>query len=216
MQTAERLFMDNVTYNRNLSKARTKPKHSIPRQGMVFILTPDEVIEVLRDHGLDITRRTLFNWEKAGLVPEAERGSFGQGGGKWSDYPDETIPEALTAHLLKGVYRLKHAEIARAREGYNMGKLKPYSGVWGAVIQRIKEEGYSQVQQTISPSTVRVSKGIDELVNENPKALGKLIEMIEFFQSDIWRELEERRKTGEISGDMSMSEALKIIKSLEK
>jgi len=105
-------------------------------------MTPDEVIKKLKAQGVTITVRTLQNWVNAGLVPKPERGRKGTGG-SWADYPPETIPEALTAHLLKDMYRLKNDEIKKARRGYLEGRRFPYSRVYGwcyeAVVKGRKE-----------------------------------------------------------------------------
>lgn len=162
MQTAERLFNDNVRYSRSLAKSKTRPRHRVaPRlRGrcstvkVAIIVTPDEVIEKLREHGVDITRRTLFNWETDGLIPEAKRGSYGQGGGKWTHYPDETIIEALTVSILKEVYRLRHDEISRARKNFNERKLEPYSLLWGATLARVEADGYEHVRANTTPFSV--------------------------------------------------------------
>lgn len=106
---------------------------------------PNEVIEELEKRGINITVRTLQNWVNAGLVPKPERGRKGTGG-SWADYPEETIPEALTAHLLKDVQRLKNSEIAEARKSYYEGKRAPFSDAWGQVVELLKQGNqYSEV-----------------------------------------------------------------------
>jgi len=112
-------------------------------------VTPDEVIKKLEEHGLDITRRTLLRWESEGLIPKPERGSYGQGGGKWTNYPDETIPEALTVSMLKDFYRLKHSEIAEARKAYKDGRAGVHASIWGAVLAR-GESGYEPDDEAAS------------------------------------------------------------------
>lgn len=103
---------------------------------MGYKLTPDLVVEQLEAQGVNITRRTLLNWEKAGLIPKAKRGSYGQGGGKWADYPTDTIPEALTAQILKDVYRFTNKEVAEARKiAYEGNLLNWRSMLW----QELKE-----------------------------------------------------------------------------
>ena len=104
-------------------------------------MNPDQVIEKLKEHGLDITVRTLQRWVKDGLLPEPKRGTHGRGTGSWADYPDETIPEALTVSILKDVYRLKHSEIAEARKAYKEGRAGVHASIWGAVLAR-GESGY--------------------------------------------------------------------------
>lgn len=135
MQTAEQLFNDNVRYNQMLCKYKTTKKVRVGACKM----TPDQVIRELKKRDADITRRTLFNWEEAELIPKAKRGSYGQGGGKWADYPDETVSEALTAYLLKNVYRLKNAEIAEARKGYKEGNKRFFTDTYIYYLNHIKK-----------------------------------------------------------------------------
>lgn len=202
-------------FGRTLAKARTKPKHSIVRQRAVFVVTPDEVIRALEEQGLNITRRTLFNWEKAGLVPEAKCGSYGQGGGKWTDYPEETVPEALTAHLLKGVYQLKHSEIAEARSAYREECLAPHSCTWGATIERIQREGYSRARQTISPFMMNLSKELAAIVTDHSEDSDRLAmalaAVLDFLQSELSWELRRKYEEGIIPEGMSLTEALKVM-----
>lgn len=103
-------------------------------------MLPDEIIGELKQRGITITRRTLLNWEKAGLVPEATRGSYGQGGGKWADYPEETIPAAMTAYLLKEVYQLKNADIAEARKGFFEGRPAFFKDTYGYYYLKMEPE----------------------------------------------------------------------------
>ena len=55
--------------------------------------------EVLKS--VDISRETLRRWVNAGLIPTPERGNNGRAGGRWSEYPVETLWEiAAASHLL--------------------------------------------------------------------------------------------------------------------
>lgn len=116
----------NSVENARLAKHKTKPQHKLPMRTkgpiypvkVVGQVTPDEVVEALRKRGIEKHRKTLLRWEKQEIIPQAKRGSYGQGGGKWADYPDHTVDEALTAELLQDVYRFKLNEIAQARIGY--------------------------------------------------------------------------------------------------
>ena len=147
------LHLENSLNNARITKSRTKPRHRLePRlKGwcspvkVVGKVNPDEVIKELKKHGVDIHRKTLLRWEKAELVPAAKRRALGQGRGWETDYPDETIPEALTAHLLKDVQRLRNSEIAEARKGYYEGKRAPYSETWGHIADLVKKHPYSEV-----------------------------------------------------------------------
>lgn len=68
-------------------------------------MSPDEVIERLKELGVEMSRPTLSRYEKQGLIPKAKRGSLGRAGGRFSEYPPETVPEAFAAwSLLHGKY----------------------------------------------------------------------------------------------------------------
>jgi len=141
LQTAERLFNDNVRYTKAMIYRR-------PAKAWIWgglKVGPNEVIGELKKRGVNITVRTLQNWVNAGLVPKPERGRKGTGG-SWADYPPETVPEALTVHLLKDIQRLRNAEIAEARKGYYEGKQTPFSDAWGQVVELLKQgNSYSEV-----------------------------------------------------------------------
>jgi len=65
-------------------------------------MKPNDVIEQLKELGVDISRETLRRWVNANLIPEPERGNLGRGQGRYSEYPQETVWEAFAAwHLLK-------------------------------------------------------------------------------------------------------------------
>lgn len=219
MQTAEQLFNDNVRYNRSLAKSMTRPKHRVaPRlKGwcstvkVAIIVTPDEVIKKLEEHGLDITRRTLLRWEGEGLIPKPERGSYGQGGGKWTNYPDETIPEALTVSILKDVYRLKHSEIAEARKAYNEGKLAYYSTTWGDTLQSIKRDGY---RRDISTYFVAMQKHAENTVCEELGAYGDET-AVSMRILEAWAFLDTKMRKGELPRDMPLSEVLRVLKDMK-
>lgn len=66
--------------------------------------------EVLRN--ASISYETLRRWVNAGLVPTPKRGNMGRAGGRWSEYPPETVWEiAAAAHLLKAHSMKQVAEI---------------------------------------------------------------------------------------------------------
>lgn len=67
----------------------------------VGIMTPDEILRKLEKNGIRISRKTLYNWEKAALIPEPEfRNS------RTADYPIETYSQVFAAYtfLQSGVY----------------------------------------------------------------------------------------------------------------
>lgn len=110
---AEKLFIDNAVYNSNMAKARAKPR--IYGIGRGDIMTPDEVLAALEKLDVVITRRTLLNWEKWGLIPEPKRGGLGKGKGRFANYPDDTPAEAYAAWFFLG-RRLKVKNLKDLRE----------------------------------------------------------------------------------------------------
>lgn len=117
MRFSKQLFYDEVNDNWRKSKfmAKNKNRRRPVERGRIKV-TPDEVIEKLKKLEVDTTRRTLLNYEKWGLVPEAVRGGAGKGKGRTTDYPDETPAEFYASIKLKSVYGLKVAVIARCRK----------------------------------------------------------------------------------------------------
>lgn len=208
MQTAEQLFNDNVRYAKALIKRR--PTGTAGRWRWELV-NPDKVIEELQKHGVDITVRTLQRWVKAGLVPEPKRGSYGQGRGTWADYPEETIPEALTVHVLQGVYQLKQSEIAEARKAYNEGKLAYYSTTWGDTLQSIKRDGY---RRDISTYFVAMQKHAENTVCEELGAYGDET-AVSMRILEAWAFLDTKMRKGELPRDMPLSEVLRVLKDMK-
>lgn len=67
-------------------------------------MKPDDVCAALSKIGADVSRRTLLHYEEWGLIPEPHRGGGGPGG-RFSEYPDETVEEAYAAwRLIHGRY----------------------------------------------------------------------------------------------------------------
>lgn len=68
-------------------------------------MTPDEICEALVKIGADVSRRTLLNYEEAGLIPTPVRGSHGRKKGRFTDYPEKTIEETFAAwRFIHGKY----------------------------------------------------------------------------------------------------------------
>lgn len=71
-------------------------------------MTPDEVINNLKKIGVEISRPTLSRYEKQELIPIPKRGGLGRGGGRWTDYPENTVEEAYAAWtMMHGVYGIE-------------------------------------------------------------------------------------------------------------
>ena len=209
MQTAEQLFNDNVRYAKALIKRR--PTGTAGRWRWELV-NPDKVIEELQKHGVDITVRTLQRWVKAGLVPEPKRGSYGQGRGTWADYPEETIPEALTVHVLQGVYQLKQSEIAEARKAYKEGRAAYYSTTWGDTLQSIKRDGY---RRDISTYFVAMQKHAENTVRDELGACYDDNTAVGMRILEAWAFLDTQIRKGELSGDMPLSEVLRALESMK-
>jgi len=67
-------------------------------------MSPDAVVEKLSLLGVQMTRRTVLNYENAGLITKAERGGGGTGG-RWANYNKIVIAEIYSAwSLIHGQY----------------------------------------------------------------------------------------------------------------
>lgn len=62
-------------------------------------MNPNEVINQLEKLGVEISRATLLRYEKQELIPLPKRGGGGAGG-RWTDYPPDTVAEAYAAWAL--------------------------------------------------------------------------------------------------------------------
>ena len=63
-------------------------------------MSPNEFVARLKEKGIEITTRTLLNYETNGLIPSPERRSEGRGRGKSTDYPDHSIYEFMASYQL--------------------------------------------------------------------------------------------------------------------
>lgn len=64
------------------------------------MMSPDEVLWAAESLGIKLSRRTLQQWTKAGLVPEPVTGSLGRGRGRFTDYPPDTTAHVAAAWWL--------------------------------------------------------------------------------------------------------------------
>ncbi len=73
-------------------------------------MSPDEILEDLNKIGVKLSRSSLMRYENQDLIPKPARGGGGPGG-RFTDYPYETVYEARAAWaLLHGKYSDKHLE----------------------------------------------------------------------------------------------------------
>lgn len=86
-------------------------------------MSPEEVKETLKvKFNIDITNPTLLRLVRQGVVPTPTRGGGGPGG-RWTDYPPETIPELYAGWvLIHGAYG---DEITRKIFGGSPPKISP-------------------------------------------------------------------------------------------
>lgn len=78
----------------------------------MVLISPDEVVEKLKEIGISISRKTLYNWEKWGLIPEPLfRNS------RTTDYPNETPAEAYAAwFFLNGDFKVRAKDVKTIRD----------------------------------------------------------------------------------------------------
>jgi hypothetical protein len=139
-----RLFYENTLRNQLLSKVYQKRKNKwieLPYGGVTAV-SPDEVVQALKELGVSVSRKTIYNWEKSNLIPEPIfRNS------RVTDYPDETPAEAYASITLKR-YGLKQDSIARCRK--RALKMEENQGnafadwVFGADPEVFQETGFGQ------------------------------------------------------------------------
>ena len=202
LQTAEQLFNDNVRHTKAMIYYR--PDKVWIWGGLK--VGPNEVIEELEKRGITMTVRTLQNWVNAGLIPKPERGRKGTGG-SWADYPPETIPEALTAHLLKDVQRLRNPEIAELRQAYKKGGENISLNVWGIAMTSIKSDGYKTALRRLS-----FAQNLASFITGDPdrfekfKLLALLPEMIDA------ERLERDIEAGVVTNDNPMGDIFNYLK----
>ena len=127
------IFHEQVRYAQSLIKRR--PIGTAGRWRWELV-SPEDVINELEQHGVSLSIRTLQRWVKDGLIPEPERGSHGQGRGTWANYPDDTVPQALTVQVLRKAHKLKHDQIADARRVAQEGVHSLFPVLWNYYTDR--------------------------------------------------------------------------------
>jgi len=106
-------------------------------------LTPDEVCEALVKIGADVSRRTLLNYEEAGLIPTPIRGSNGRSKGRFTDYPPKTIEETFAA------WRFIHGKYGEVENSIFTG-MTPKMSV--QAVKKIRDLYYSNVRSNSDKS----------------------------------------------------------------
>lgn len=69
-------------------------------------MTPDEIIKILRQKGAIISRATLTNYENAKLIPCPERGGFGRGRGRYTNYAEDVAQNVYAIYHMANTKRL--------------------------------------------------------------------------------------------------------------
>ena len=112
-------------------------------------MSPDEVLEKMKEVGITLSRPSLSRYEANKLIPQATRGGGGRGIGLFSNYPTETVFEAVAAwRLLNGDWgdldtkrlfgnkspRIPFEAVAAARmvaKAHKVDEISSGSAVWG-------------------------------------------------------------------------------------
>lgn len=92
-------------------------------------MIPKEVIaDIKKRYDINLTARTLLNYEKDGFIPEAQRSGGGRGIGKITEYPPETVAEFIASYMLLhgDEFRLPPARVAEIRKTAK----KIENGIW--------------------------------------------------------------------------------------
>ena len=85
-------------------------------------MKPDEVLEILKGMGADISRPTLIRYEKQELIAAPKRGGGGRAKGRWTDYTIESVREAYASWaLMRGNYG------SESMRNFFGGKMPPLS-----------------------------------------------------------------------------------------
>ncbi|WP_094604756.1 hypothetical protein SPSIL_019980 [Sporomusa silvacetica DSM 10669] len=83
-------------------------------------MSPEEIIQSLKNRGVSITRKTLLNYEKLFTLSEPKRGSEGRGKGRFTVYSDDVLEDAFV------IYHMLNTKRTPIWQLNNMLKLTPY------------------------------------------------------------------------------------------
>ncbi len=116
----EAIFLDNVKYNKAMSRRNTKPKNKNIRKGLPMKdrITPIKTLELVKELAFPSSRTTLLDYEKKGLVGEPQRGSHGQARGRFTHYSRNQVAEFYAAVAVKRVFRITLDEILKIKIFY--------------------------------------------------------------------------------------------------
>jgi hypothetical protein len=116
--------------------------------------------------GVDITRRTLLNYETNKLISEPKRGGGGPGG-RWTDYPAGTVEEARAAwQMLHGKYP------GSLPEKIFDGKPPTLSPEMISIARRLAHRVYLEKNNLISDKTINTVPTYSEIKVESIDAEG--------------------------------------------
>lgn len=64
-------------------------------------LNPRKIVEKLKEeYGIEVTLRTILNYQQHNLISEPQRKSHGRGIGKTTEYPEDVIYEFLASYVV--------------------------------------------------------------------------------------------------------------------
>lgn len=135
------------------------------RRVVIIGMTPDEVINKLKELGVNISKSTLRNYEKWGLIPLAKHGSAGRGKGRTTDYPKETVAEAYASAKLinrHNTLRLSPSNVARCRVMAKKRKHDFFSLIWLS-INLLISNGYVEAEKNSIIVFYQERGNVDEL-----------------------------------------------------
>jgi len=207
-----KMFFDNIRYQNSLRpdvgpKWQSKDYKQIERYRRGLVMRLEEIQKQLEALGLNIPAGTLRRWASEGLIPNPKRYQNPEGRGWLSDWPDETLPETLTVHLLKDVLRLKHSEIAELRQAYKKGGENISSNVWGIALTTIKSDGYKTALRRLS-----FAQNLAAFIAGDPDRLEKFKVLALLPEIIDTERLERDIETGVVTNDNPMGDIFNYLK----
>ena len=151
-------------------------------------MSPDEIIVKLSSVGVNLTRRTLLNYEKWELIPKAKRGGGGAGG-KWTEYPDNTILEAYAAWtLMNGRYLEYIDEEDDMKAPLFSIEFTKYARRWNEDIKETRN--FLETVEIIHKNAVKNASGKEKVIRLTSKTNRKILELV----MEIWNMQIEKAK----------------------